>query len=110
MGSGSAGQQAHVQQASALKLNEQPMVEGATAAGAAGATAAALSPAHVAESVRLAERVPQLRGSLRSCKRQGPRCCGVGKARRFVCCLQSWNALSSECAACWDALHAPCSR
>ena len=110
VGGGSAGPQANVQQASAPEREEQQMVEGEAAAGAAGAAAAALSPADVAEYVRLAERVPQLRGSLRSCKRQGPRCCGVGKARKFVCCLQSWNALSSECAACWDALYAPCSR
>ncbi|KAI7841536.1 hypothetical protein COHA_004707 [Chlorella ohadii] len=85
----------------------------AAAVGPAGADAAdeaALSAADAAEYVKLAERLPQLRGSLRACKRQGPGCCGVGKARKFVCCLQGWNALSGECAACWDALYAPGSR
>ena len=110
VGNGSAGPQANVQQASAPEQEEQQMEEGEAAAGPAGAAASALSPADVAEYVRLAERVPQLRGSLRSCKRQGPGCCDVGKARKFVCCLQSWNALSSECAARWDALYARRSR
>ncbi len=100
----------------AAAVEQEPAAGAAAAAAAVGpagadaADEAALSAADAAEYVKLAERLPQLRGSLRACKRQGPGCCGVGKARKFVCCLQSWNALSGECAACWDALYAPGSR
>ena len=98
----------------ALAYLDQLLALSAAAAGGQAAppspTAAdadAITAADVEQFVKLADALPLLRISLQACRRQGPGCCGVGKARRFVRCLQSWNALSPECAACWDLLYVP---
>lgn len=94
----------HAGPSSAAAAGEQ-VAPAAAPASPAAADSGAITAADAEQFVKLADSLPQLRGSLQACKRQGTGCCGVGRARRFIRCLQSWNALSLECTACWDSLY-----